>query len=117
MNWRAVAGAPALLARGIIWVYRHSLSSLFGRTCRHLPTCSEYADEALALHGLWRGGWIAVARFWRCRPFGTRGLDPVPQALPDQARWYAPWAFGHWRRVSVDTEIATRHVVESRHLS
>jgi putative membrane protein insertion efficiency factor len=87
---------PALLARGLIRVYRYSLSSLVGRTCRHLPTCSEYADIAIGRYGLWRGGWIAVARFWRCRPLGSHGFDPVPENLPADARWYRPWSYGHW---------------------
>jgi putative membrane protein insertion efficiency factor len=72
---------PALAARGLIAVYRYSLSSLVGRTCRHLPTCSEYTDAAIAYHGLWRGGWVGAARIWRCRPGGTHGFDPAPEKL------------------------------------
>ena len=60
---RLVGNAPALLARGLIRVYRYTLSSFVGRTCRHLPTCSEYADIAIGRFGLWRGGWMALARF------------------------------------------------------
>lgn len=93
---RWLVGLPALAARGLILVYRYSLSSLVGRTCRHLPTCSEYADIAIARFGLWRGGWMAVARFWRCRPLGTHGFDPVPEILPADARWYRPWRYGFW---------------------
>jgi hypothetical protein len=91
-----LVGAPALLARGLILIYRYSLSSLVGRTCRHLPTCSEYADIAIGRFGLWRGGWMAAARFWRCRPLGTSGFDPVPEILPADARWYRPWRYGFW---------------------
>jgi putative membrane protein insertion efficiency factor len=91
-----ISQTPAYLVRGVIRVYRYSLSSLFGRTCRHLPTCSEYAEEAIARHGLWGGGWMAVARFWRCRPFGSDGFDPVPDRLPASSRWYRPWAYGRW---------------------
>jgi putative membrane protein insertion efficiency factor len=94
-----VAAMPALAARGVIRLYRYTLSSLFGRTCRHLPTCSEYADDAIARHGLWAGGWMALARFWRCRPFGSSGLDPVPANLSKNARWYRPWRYGRWRSV------------------
>lgn len=94
---RWLVGIPALLARVLIRIYRYSLSMLVGRTCRHLPTCSEYADIAIARFGLWRGGWMGVARFWRCRPFGTSGFDPVPEALPAGSRWYAPWRYGLWR--------------------
>lgn len=53
---------------------------LVGSGCRHLPSCSEYAIEALRRHGVWQGGGIALARLWRCRPKGTYGYDPVPEA-------------------------------------
>jgi putative membrane protein insertion efficiency factor len=93
---QAAIGTPALLARGLIRLYRYSLSGLFGRTCRHLPTCSEYAETAIARFGLWRGAWMGVARFWRCRPLGTSGFDPVPESLPGSVRWYRPWRYGRW---------------------
>lgn len=96
---------PALLARGLIRVYRYSLSAFVGRTCRHLPTCSEYADEAIARHGLWRGGWMGVARFWRCRPFGSSGFDPVPEALPASAAWHVPWRYGRWSASDTSTNL------------
>ena len=88
---------PALAARGLIRLYRYTLSSVAGRTCRHLPTCSEYADDAIARFGLWRGGWLALARLSRCRPLGSSGYDPTPEGLPPSARWYAPWRYGRWR--------------------
>ena len=87
----------ALAARGLIRFYQLTLSALFGRTCRHLPTCSEYADEAIARFGLWPGFWMALARFWRCRPFGSHGYDPIPESLPADIRWYTPWRYGQWR--------------------
>lgn len=93
---RIPTNLPALLARGLIRVYRYTLSAFVGRTCRHLPTCSEYTDDAIARHGLWRGGWMGVARFWRCRPFGSSGFDPVPEVLPTFAAWYVPWRYGRW---------------------
>jgi putative membrane protein insertion efficiency factor len=89
--------APTLLARGLIQVYRHTLSGLIGLECRHLPTCSAYADEAIGRFGLWAGGWMTLARLGRCHPFGTSGLDFVPLSLPDHARWYLPWCYGRWR--------------------
>jgi hypothetical protein len=46
--------------------------------CRHYPSCSEYAREAIARHGAWRGTWLALRRLGRCHPFGTAGVDPVP---------------------------------------
>ncbi|HSM41249.1 MAG TPA: membrane protein insertion efficiency factor YidD [Afifellaceae bacterium] len=71
-----------IAARVLIRAYQLTLSAFFGRTCRHMPTCSEYADEAITRHGLWAGGWMTLARLWRCRPFGSHGYDPVPDTLP-----------------------------------
>ncbi len=99
---RRVIGLPALLARGMIKLYRYTLSSVAGRTCRHLPTCSEYADIAIGRFGLWRGGWMAFARLSRCRPLGTHGFDPVPEILPQDARWYRPWRYGSWGSIPAD---------------
>ncbi len=88
---------PALVARGLIQVYRHTLSGLIGLECRHLPTCSAYADEAIGRFGPWAGGWMTLARLGRCHPLGTSGLDFVPLSLPDRARWYLPWRYARWR--------------------
>lgn len=59
-------------------VYKLTLSPWFGRSCRFQPTCSDYAAEALILHGPVRGGWLAARRFLRCHPLGAAGYDPVP---------------------------------------
>ena len=92
-----LAGGPALAARGLIQLYRHSVAALIGFNCRHLPTCSTYADEAIGRFGLWAGGWMTLARLCRCHPLGTSGLDFVPASLPDHARWYLPWRYCRWR--------------------
>jgi uncharacterized protein len=88
------------LARGLIAVYRLTLSPVIGNNCRHLPTCSQYADEAIGRHGLWAGGWMTLARLSRCHPFGTSGLDFVAHELPADVRWYLPWRYGRWRGVN-----------------
>jgi len=93
----AVTRAPRLAGRGLVQVYRHTLSPLIGFHCRHLPTCSEYAHEAIGRYGLWAGGWMALARLLRCHPLGSAGLDLVPGALPRGSRWYMPWRYGRWR--------------------
>jgi hypothetical protein len=67
--------ALALIA---IRVYQHLLAPLLGGGCRHLPTCSHYASEAIERHGFLRGSALALRRLSRCHPFGTRGYDPVP---------------------------------------
>lgn len=64
--------------RGALRAYKLTLSPLIGRQCRFLPTCSEYAAEALILHGPARGSWLATRRLCRCHPWGSAGYDPVP---------------------------------------
>ncbi|MDE2384660.1 MAG: membrane protein insertion efficiency factor YidD [Alphaproteobacteria bacterium] len=61
-----------------IRIYQLTLSSFMGRTCRFLPTCSDYATEAIQKHGALCGGWLAVRRIGRCQPWGGQGYDPVP---------------------------------------
>lgn len=92
---------PARLARGAIRLYQLTLSGLIGRQCRHLPTCSEYCDEAVARHGFWAGGWMGLARLSRCRPWGSSGYDPPPAVPPERAHWARPWRFGEWRPAAV----------------
>ena len=53
-------------------------AAVLGPRCRHLPSCSDYASEAIALHGPLRGGWMGLCRIARCNPWGTSGYDPVP---------------------------------------
>jgi putative membrane protein insertion efficiency factor len=91
------ARLPRLAGRALVTLYRHTLSPLIGPRCRHLPTCSDYADQAITRFGLWAGSWMALARILRCHPFGTQGLDFVPARLPDRATWYTPWRYGRWR--------------------
>jgi uncharacterized protein len=93
----AVLRAPRRAGRGLIQAYRHTLSPLVGFHCRHLPTCSEYAHEAIGRFGLWAGSWMALARLLRCHPLGSSGLDLVAPALPEKSRWYMPWRYGRWR--------------------
>ena len=88
MTTRNYAGpwprTPArLFGIGLVRLYQLTLSGFVGGHCRHLPTCSEYAYEAIARHGLVRGGWLAARRVARCGPFGSSGLDPVPENLRD----------------------------------
>ena len=69
---------PSRMLAGAVRLYQLAISPLMPPNCRHLPTCSEYAIEALREHGLLRGGWLAAWRIARCHPFGTSGYDPVP---------------------------------------
>jgi|GEM_PF-4666546 len=64
----------------LIRAYQYLLSPWLGPSCRYLPSCSEYAREALEIHGPWRGSWLALRRVSRCHPLGASGYDPVPAA-------------------------------------
>jgi len=72
-------GPVAMLLLALIRLYQLTLSAFIGRSCRHLPTCSEYAMEAIRIHGAWAGFWLGFWRVLRCHPLGTHGHDPVPQ--------------------------------------
>jgi uncharacterized protein len=87
---------PRRAAHGLIRFYQLTLSALLGRQCRYLPTCSHYADEAIARHGLWAGGWMGAARFCRCNPWGGSGYDPPPVERAADV-WWRPWRYGRWR--------------------
>ena len=81
-----------------VHVYRAVLSPLKrGPSCRFLPTCSEYAITAVKQRGIVVGGALATWRILRCNPWGTSGIDLVPEAPPSGASWYAPWRYGRWR--------------------
>jgi uncharacterized protein len=64
-------------ALGAIGAYKLCLSPLLPRACRYVPSCSEYASQALKKHGLLKGGYLALRRLARCHPLGGSGLDPV----------------------------------------
>ena len=68
---------------GALRAYKLTLSPLIGRQCRYVPTCSEYAAQALISHGPWRGGVLAAGRLCRCHPWGGSGYDPPPPAPRD----------------------------------
>ncbi|MCH7800385.1 MAG: membrane protein insertion efficiency factor YidD [Chloroflexi bacterium] len=65
-------------ALGAIRLYQLAISPYWPGRCRHEPTCSRYAQEAINKHGVARGIRLALGRLGRCRPFGTSGYDPVP---------------------------------------
>ncbi|MGE0120887.1 MAG: membrane protein insertion efficiency factor YidD [Dongiaceae bacterium] len=69
------------LCIGLIRLYQYGLSPVLPRTCRYLPTCSDYAREAIERHGAMRGGWLALRRLLRCHPWGGHGYDPVPDPV------------------------------------
>jgi len=62
----------------VIRAYQRLAPGTVRGACRHFPTCSDYALDAIARHGAWRGSWLAFRRLARCHPLGTAGVDPVP---------------------------------------
>ena len=69
--FRKLAVAPIL-------IYQRLVSPLLPRRCRFVPTCSEYAVEAIRKHGVLRGLWLAGRRILKCHPLHPGGHDPVP---------------------------------------
>lgn len=68
----------ALLLR-LLRGYKKHVSPHLPPACRFLPTCSEYAAEAVERYGALRGGWLAAKRLLRCNPLFKGGYDPVPE--------------------------------------
>ncbi len=63
---------------GVIKLYQRFLSPLLPPSCRFVPSCSDYAYEAIEKYGLLKGGWLGIKRISRCHPFNAGGYDPVP---------------------------------------
>ncbi len=66
------------VALGLIRLYQHTLSHIFGGSCRYYPSCSQYTYEAVQRYGWLRGSWMGTRRIARCHPFAKGGYDPVP---------------------------------------
>jgi putative membrane protein insertion efficiency factor len=68
----------------LVRLYQVTLSPLFGKNCRYVPTCSAYMIEAIQTHGSMKGAWLGLKRLSKCHPLNDRhwhkcqGHDPVP---------------------------------------
>ena len=69
----------------VLRTYKRFVSPALPHSCRFVPTCSEYAFDAIEEHGALRGSWLAMSRLLRCQPFGRSGYDPPPQRLHPSA--------------------------------
>ncbi|HHV07848.1 MAG TPA: membrane protein insertion efficiency factor YidD [Firmicutes bacterium] len=67
----------------MIRCYQQLLSPLLAPHCRYIPTCSEYAYEAICRYGCFTGGYLTMKRLLRCHPWGSSGYDPVPKTMTD----------------------------------
>ena len=70
--------APKYFLIFLIKIYRLFISPLFPPSCRHYPTCSQYAVKALEKYGVFKGSYLSVVRILKCNPFIKGGYDPVP---------------------------------------
>lgn len=68
---------------GLLTAYKRWISPWLPPACRFYPSCSEYAREAVEIHGAWRGIGLALSRILRCQPFCRGGFDPVPD-IPER---------------------------------
>lgn len=78
-----------ILAYPFIWLikfYQYAISPLTPATCRYAPTCSSYAVEALKIHGVFRGSFLAAKRILSCHPWSKGGYDPVPLRKTNEAK-------------------------------
>jgi putative membrane protein insertion efficiency factor len=66
------------LLMGPVYFYKYVISPMTPVSCRHIPSCSQYALEALEIHGPVKGIYLATIRILKCNPWGTHGYDPVP---------------------------------------
>ena len=73
---KKIATYPFIL---IIRFYQTAISPYTPAACRFSPTCSSYSLEALQVHGLVKGSWLAIKRIRKCHPWGGSGYDPVPE--------------------------------------
>lgn len=94
--------AILILLRG----YKRWISPMLPHSCRFVPTCSEYAMEAVERHGVLNGLWLAAGRLLRCQPFARSGFDPVPERVKGTQR---PSASGSAAAFGGISEPMTRH--------
>jgi hypothetical protein len=75
MTGKQLTTAPFIF---LVRIYQRAISPILPSSCRYRPTCSQYTVEALKMHGLFMGSWLAIKRIASCNPWGGSGYDPVP---------------------------------------
>lgn len=95
MDRQRRAGLASVLLRAAIRGYQLVVSPVLPPSCRFLPSCSDYALEALHRHGARRGLGLALWRLARCHPWGGSGYDPVPENPISESSMPGLAAFGH----------------------
>jgi len=77
---RTLNRVPKSVVLNLLRAYKFAISPMLPPACRYVPTCSQYAMEAVELYGVFRGGWMALVRIMRCHPWAGNGYDPVVRA-------------------------------------
>ena len=77
---------PTRFVLRLLRLYKSAVSPWLGQACRYVPSCSEYAIEAIERYGLPRGTWMAGGRLLRCHPFAGSGYDPVSHPVSHMDR-------------------------------
>ena len=75
---KRIVQLPAKFLILLIRIYQVTLSPFIGKSCRYIPTCSNYGIEAIQKYGVFQGGWLTFKRVLSCNPWGGSGYDPVP---------------------------------------
>lgn len=76
-----------LILLGLIYFYKLCISPCLPKTCRYLPTCSEYAIQAIKEFGVFKGSVLALKRILRCNPRCNCGVDIVPPNIKGDFKW------------------------------
>ena len=80
--WLLLKQMARMFIRACLIIYKRCISPYLPMACRFYPSCGDYAEQAIALHGLRQGGWLIMRRLGRCHPFemlgGCDGIDFVP---------------------------------------
>jgi len=76
-----------VLSLGLIYIYKFCISPFLPKTCRFLPTCSNYAIFAIKEYGVFIGIWLACKRILRCNPKSKCGVDAVPPNIKGEIKW------------------------------
>jgi putative membrane protein insertion efficiency factor len=76
-----IATSVGVMLRVAIRAWQLLLAPVLPPSCRYLPSCSHYAEEAIVRHGPLGGSWLALRRVCRCHPWGGSGFDPVPDSV------------------------------------
>jgi putative membrane protein insertion efficiency factor len=103
------------LALWILRTYKRWLSPLLPPSCRYVPTCSEYAMEAVERFGALRGGFMAMGRLLRCHPFVKGGYDPVPEPRVQTVTSGAEARDPRNGRIAAVNRCATQNLLTTNH--